>query len=131
MAVRCGVRRAVGAKTRLIALEDDMNRIVGCAFLLVFAAPLAAQPPAPVAAQEQAPTAAAARVAPCVVQIDTTGGTELLDQEALLRRGTGPTTGLVVSADGFIISSAFNFADKPAAVFVAVPGRPTRLPAKV
>src|SRR5262249_36115265 len=48
-----------------------------------------------------------------------------------LRRGTGPTTGLVVGADGYIITSSFNFANRPSAIFVGVPGRPDRLVAKV
>jgi len=39
-----------------------------------------------------------------------------------MRKGAGPTTGLVVSTDGYIITSAFNFVNKPSAIFVAVPG---------
>ena len=35
--------------------------------------------------------------------------------------GTGPTTGVIVSADGYVISSAFNFASKPASVLVQLP----------
>jgi S1-C subfamily serine protease/predicted esterase len=48
-----------------------------------------------------------------------------------MRKGVGPTTGLVVAADGYIISSAFNFANKPAAIFVAVPGHKDRFVARV
>ncbi len=44
--------------------------------------------------------------------------------------GTGPTTGLVVSADGYIISSAFNFVQKPASILVTLADG-TRLPAKL
>ncbi|VAX40504.1 FIG00928269: hypothetical protein, partial [hydrothermal vent metagenome] len=44
--------------------------------------------------------------------------------------GTGPTTGVVVSEDGYIISSAFNFASKPASILVELPGR-KRLAAKL
>src|SRR5579884_236805 len=64
--------------------------------------------------QEKTIKAAVARVAPCVVQIETSGGTDVLrtGPRGLIRRGTGPTTGLIVSADGYIISSAFNFASK-------------------
>ena len=43
----------------------------------------------------------------------------------------GPTTGLVVAADGYVITSAFNFANKPSAVFVSVPGHKERYVAKV
>ena len=48
-----------------------------------------------------------------------------------MRKGVGPTTGLVVAPDGYVVSSAFNFANKPSAVFVAIPGRRERLVAKV
>ena len=77
--------------------------------------------------EEQAFKAAAARVSPSVVQIQTFGG---LDRVGETLTGTGPTSGVVVSEDGYIISSAFNFAAKPAAVIVKLPdGR--QLDAKV
>jgi S1-C subfamily serine protease/predicted esterase len=99
-------------------------------------APAFAQPPDAVNdANEQALRAAAANVAPSVVQIETSGGTDAAvigsGARTQMRKGVGPTTGLVVGADGTIISSAFNFTNKPAAVFVAVPGRRERLVAKV
>src|SRR4029079_3979181 len=59
--------------------------------------------------------AAAARVASSVVQIRTIGGAEEVDQAQL---PTGPTNGLVISADGWIISSAFNFVQQPASIIV-------------
>src|SRR5215204_5198958 len=75
-------------------------------------------------ATEHALRAAALKVAPSVVLIETTGGTEMVGGgQRQIRKGVGPTTGLVVAADGYVISSAFNFANKPAAVFVTVPGR--------
>jgi serine protease Do len=84
--------------------------------------------------QEKAMKAAAAKVAPCVVQIETSGGTDVIGSglgSPQVRKGTGPTTGLIVAADGYVISSAFNFANKPSAIFVAVPGHKDRLVAKV
>ncbi|MGH7224029.1 MAG: PDZ domain-containing protein, partial [Gemmataceae bacterium] len=39
-----------------------------------------------------------------------------------IRLGTGPTTGLIVHANGYVISSSFNFANKPSAIRVRVPG---------
>lgn len=84
--------------------------------------------------QEKATKAAVAKVAPSVVQIETSGGTELIStgaQGQQVRKGVGPTTGLVVATDGFIISSAFNFANKPTAIFVTVPGHKERYVAKV
>ncbi|HEX3726971.1 MAG TPA: PDZ domain-containing protein [Pirellulales bacterium] len=67
--------------------------------------------------EEQAIKAAVARVAPSVVRIETVGGLERVGQVLI---GTGPTTGLVVSADGYIISSAFNFMQKPASILVTL-----------
>ncbi len=96
-----------------------------------------AQPPAGDdldALQERAMKAAVARVAPSVVQIETSGGADLIGtgpRGPQIRKGAGPTTGLVVAADGYVISSAFNFANKPSAIFVAVPGRKERLVAKL
>ncbi|HJT76914.1 MAG TPA: PDZ domain-containing protein [Gemmataceae bacterium] len=86
----------------------------------------AAQAPADLEAlQEQAVQAAVRRVAPSVVRIETSGGAELIGsgpRGPQVRKGTGPTTGLVVSADGYVLSSAFNFANKPSAILVWVPG---------
>ena len=74
-----------------------------------------------------------ARVAPCVVQIETQGGVDVVHAAGggMIRRGMGPTSGLIVSADGYIISSAFNFANKPTTIDVSVPGQKDRYPAKV
>jgi S1-C subfamily serine protease/predicted esterase len=83
---------------------------------------------------EQAMKAAAAAVAPSVVKIETAGGTDVVGGPTVMaggvRKGVGPTTGLVVSADGYVVSSSFNFANKPSDIFVTVPGRPGRLVAK-
>ncbi len=53
--------------------------------------------------EEQAIRAAVQRVAPAVVRIETVGGLQRIGELLL---GTGPTTGLVVSPDGWIVSSA-------------------------
>ena len=64
-------------------------------------------------------------VAPFVVKIETSGGTEVVrtggPRPGMVRRGTGPTTGVIVSADGYVISSSFNFANKPTTIRVALP----------
>jgi serine protease Do len=67
------------------------------------------------AREEAALQAAADRVAPSVVQIRTIGGLDVVDGQVL---NDGPTTGLVISADGYILSSAFNFAQQPSSVLV-------------
>lgn len=77
--------------------------------------------------EEEAIQAAALRVAPSIVSIETVGGLERVDQVLL---GTGPTTGLIVSPDGYVITSSFSFAQKPASVLVVLADGP-RLPAEV
>lgn len=80
------------------------------------------------ALREQAAfNAAVAHVAPSVVSIDAIGG---LEQAQGVLLGSGPTTGLIVSADGYIISSAFNFAQRPASILVGLPDG-TRTPAEL
>ena len=77
--------------------------------------------------EEQAFKEASAVVAPSVVRIQTVGG---LDRVGRVLTGTAATTGVVVSADGYVISSAFNFASRPASVLVTLAdGR--RFPAKM
>jgi serine protease Do len=69
--------------------------------------------------EQQAFNAAVESVADSVVQIHTVGGLDRLDGESLAQ---GPTTGLIITADGYIVSSAFNFAQQPASVLVRLPG---------
>jgi serine protease Do len=77
------------------------------------------------AKEEQTIKQAAAIVAPSLVRIETVGG---LDRVGQVLTATGPTTGVIVSPDGYIISSAFNFASRPASILVTLSdGR--RLPA--
>ena len=77
---------------------------------------------------ESAVKLAVAAVAPSVVRIETSGGrgTAGVGRQAV-RKGDAPTTGLVVAADGYVVTSSFNFADKPSDVFVTVPGRPRQV----
>ena len=79
------------------------------------------------ALEESAFKQAAALVDPSLVRIETVGGLEQVGEVTL---GTGPTSGLVVSEDGFVISSSFNFVSKPASILVTLAdGR--RFPAKL
>ena len=68
--------------------------------------------------EEAAIRAAAERVADSVVQIRTVGGLEEVDRTLM---PDGPTTGLVISPDGWILSSAFNFVQQPASILVTLP----------
>ena len=79
------------------------------------------------AQEEAALVAAVDRVAPAVVRIETVGG---LEQVGRLLLGAGPTTGLVVDPDGYIVSSAFNFVNRPTSILVRLPEgvrKPARL----
>lgn len=77
-------------------------------------------------AEEQAFKEAAVLASPSIVKIDTVGGLDIVGRTLT---STAPTTGLIISEDGFIVSSAFNFLSKPASVLITLPdGR--RFPAK-
>ncbi len=79
--------------------------------------PLLAQAPDVEALEEEAFKAATAIADPSIVQIQTIGGLDVVGE---LIAGTGPTTGVVVSADGEIITSSFNFASKPSSIIVTL-----------
>lgn len=77
--------------------------------------------------RQQAVRDAVATVAPSVVRIETIGGLEKVGD---VLYGEGPTTGLIVTPDGFIVSSAFNFAQKPSSILVTLPDG-SRTPARL
>jgi S1-C subfamily serine protease/predicted esterase len=107
--------------------------LVLLASLFILALPAPAQDARSVnAAIEKSLKAAAAKAAPSIVKIDTSGGLEKVGsgKKAILR-GTGATTGLIVDPDGYIITSSFNFANKPTAIAVSIPGQKNKLDAKV
>lgn len=100
-------------------------------FIPVLHAEQLATQPATDADESAAFRAAAERVCPCVVTIETLGGTQ---PAATSGRGTapaapvdqqfivadGPTTGLIWSADGLILASTFNFVRQPVSIFVVL-----------
>ena len=79
------------------------------------------------ALEQKAIAAAVEAAAKSVVQIQTIGGVDQLDGQTL---GQGPTSGLIISQDGLIVSSAFNFAQQPTSILVRLPSGKQR-PAKV
>src|SRR5262249_24577398 len=82
---------------------------------------------------EKAIKAAMHKAAPSIVAIETSGGSDIIatgPRGPQVRKGAGPTTGVIVGADGYIISSAFNFANKPSSIFIAVPGHKERYVAR-
>jgi serine protease Do len=68
--------------------------------------------------EQQAIREAVAKIAPCVVRIETIGGMERVGEMLF---GTGPTTGLVVDPNGYIVSSVFNFVNRPTSILVRLP----------
>ncbi len=83
-----------------------------------------------VAQEDAAIRAAVARAAPWTVRIETLGGLEAVGKRLVTQ---GPTTGVTISPDGFIISSAFNFVQKPASILVTLSDgkrRPAKLVAR-
>ncbi|MCA9073789.1 MAG: PDZ domain-containing protein [Planctomycetaceae bacterium] len=68
--------------------------------------------------EEQAFREAAVAAAPAIVRIQTVGGLDVING---LLTPSGPTTGVVVGEDGWIITSSFNFASQPASILVTLP----------
>jgi S1-C subfamily serine protease len=88
-----------------------------CILFFAIAGPLLAQDASSLDAREEDSLKAAAEsVAPSVVQIRTIGGFDSLEGTQFT---DGPTTGLIISLDGYIISSAFNFAQQPASILIS------------
>lgn len=77
--------------------------------------------------EQEAFRAAAARVAPSIVRIEALGGQEQAGEPLA---ATSPTTGLVLSADGFIVSSTYNLTGTPTSILVRLPDG-TRKPARL
>ncbi len=68
------------------------------------------------------------KVQPYMVTIDTVGGVAMPTDPRRRRQigglanpGEGPTTGLILSADGYIVTSTFNFIRKPRIITVQLP----------
>lgn len=73
--------------------------------------------------------AAVAHAAPCMVRIDTIGGAPPVKRQhddpdapvrPAFRQGQGPTTGIIYSADGYILTSSFNFLRDPSVITVTL-----------
>jgi len=82
------------------------------------------------ARQQHVRHAAIQKLAPCIVRIDTIGGAQPVRREmnrmqqertaAGFRQADGPTTGLTWSADGYILTSSFNFVRDPVVITVTL-----------
>jgi len=87
----------------------------------------AGSPPELELREQEAFRHAVEQIAPAVVRIETIGG---LERVSGVLMGTGPTSGVVVDPDGYIVSSAFAFANRPASILVRLPDG-TRKPAEL
>ncbi|HAN96939.1 MAG TPA: hypothetical protein DCQ98_05660 [Planctomycetaceae bacterium] len=96
-----------------------------CAAGLLFALPASM----PIAAQEEFAVLrrAAEQVAPSVVQIETIGGRERVGD---LFIAAGPSTGVVVSDRGLIVTSLFSIVHEPTSILVRLPNG-NRSPARI
>lgn len=69
---------------------------------------------------------AVAAIAPSIVAIETVGGAQPVREggrgrmEESFRMADGPTTGLIFSSDGLILTSSFNFAREPTIITVTL-----------
>lgn len=73
--------------------------------------------------QQRAFRAALARAAPAIVRIDTIGGVQDVRSDSDgggFRTADGPTTGVIWSRDGLILSSTFNFVRDPTVITVTL-----------
>jgi serine protease Do len=104
--------------------------IVGVASLAMAEEPAATPPQLPTpdklfAGQLLAPKAfraAVDKVLPSLVTIETfgglSGGSRRGKMQGISRPGDGPTTGVIISADGYVVTSTFNFLRRPPVITV-------------
>ncbi len=64
--------------------------------------------------------AAAEKIQPCLVTIESFGGSSTLSGRigGIRQRGEGNTTGVIISPDGLVVTSSFNFINQPNAITV-------------
>jgi serine protease Do len=84
---------------------------------------------------EKAVKAAVKKASPSVVQIVTQGGSDVVVTDpkkgTIFRKALGPTTGVVVDADGYVITSTYNFINNPPTILVNIADRTEPLVAKI
>ncbi len=97
-----------------------INRVVlGATCVLFFAMgeSLAGDPPLD-EQEQQAFHAAADFSQDCVVQVETFGGQEIVNKQFV---ASGPSTGTILTPDGWIVTSIFQFRGQPASITVVLP----------
>lgn len=68
--------------------------------------------------EEEAFAAAVEFASPSVVQLNVIGGSDRVEGETL---ADGPATGVILSADGYVVTSLYRFAPPPSAVVARLP----------
>ena len=68
--------------------------------------------------EQQAFQGAADYAQDCVVQVETFGGQEIVNQQFI---ASGPSTGTILTSDGWIVTSIFQFRGQPASITVVLP----------
>ena len=68
--------------------------------------------------EQQAFQAAADYSQDCVVQVETFGGQEIVNKQFI---ASGPSTGTILTPDGWIVTSIFQFRGQPASITVVLP----------
>lgn len=113
----CSARIPASRMTGLTGASHVASRMAFLFVIAVAVAQLSAQEDV-TELEERAFRAAVDRVTPSVVRIETIGGLEKVGNVLV---GEGPTTGLIVGEEGYIVSSAFNFVQLPASILVTLP----------
>jgi serine protease Do len=109
------------------SLATSATLLAAAAVILLFASTVIGDDPAPNLTRgtllaPKAFRAAAARVQPSLVRIEGFGGIAAgVDGGGYQAPGEGPTTGLVLSSDGYVVTSTFNFLRKPPIITVVTP----------
>lgn len=95
---------------------------------LLFAEAVFSSPQSPDRAKADAVRRAVDTISPCLVTIETIGGAQPVVNagpmgmvEESFKLAEGPTTGVVLSDDGLILTSSFNFARSPSVITVTLP----------
>lgn len=102
---------------RLISKSLLSNALVICAVCFAVCQLRADDPPLD-ELEQQAFQAAADYAQDCVVQVETFGGQEIVNKQVI---ASGPSTGTILTPDGWIVTSIFQFRGQPASITVVLP----------
>ncbi len=102
-----------------LRLKCWLSVVLGAICVLFFAMgeSLAGDPPLD-EQEQQAFQAAADFSQDCVVQVETFGGQEIVNKQFV---ASGPSTGTILTPDGWIVTSIFQFRGQPASITVVLP----------